>query len=335
MVNKVYGENFVQGISVIKDGEELNFSSDDGIGVFVFAGYQPASDKFADKIELNEQKYIITDENQKTNLDGVYAAGDICIKNLRQVVTAVSDGAIGATSLEKYIAEKYDSLNLPKREYYKKAVRADEEKTQEQSDDGFISQDIIKGLMPVFDRFESNIILRYKLDNSDLSKEVEGFINEFSTITPKVVCEKDDSLQNDLPCISIFSETGKNKNVSFHGVPGGHEFNSFIVGLYNAQGEGQKISDETMKRIKAVNKQIKIKLAVTLSCSNCPDLVIAVEKIALQNDNITLDIYDLSQFEDIKTKYNIMSVPCMIINDEHIYFGKKSIEVVMDILEKI
>ncbi len=334
-VNKVYGDNFVEGISVNKDGAEMTFSSSEGIGVFVFAGYAPASEKFANLVELNEQKYIITDENQKTNLDGVYAAGDICIKNLRQVVTAVSDGATAATSLEKYVAGKYETLHLPRREYVKKATTVVEEKTHNQNDDSFISQDIIEGLMPVFERFENNLILKYKLDDSDISKEVAGFIKEFSEITPKVICQNDDSLQSDLPCISIYSEDGVSKNVSFHGVPGGHEFNSFIIGLYNAQGEGQKISDGNLARINAIKKQINIKLAVTLSCTNCPDLVIAAEKIALLNDNISLDIYDLSQFEALKTKHSIMSVPCMIIDDEHVHFGKKPIEKILDILEQI
>ena len=55
----------------------------------------------------------ITDKNQKTNIDGVYAAGDVCIKTLRQVVTAVSDGAIAATALEKYCTEMHHKLGIP------------------------------------------------------------------------------------------------------------------------------------------------------------------------------------------------------------------------------
>ena len=54
-------------------------------------------------MELNEQGYIVTDASQKTSVDGVYAAGDVCIKSLRQVATAASDGALAATELEKYV----------------------------------------------------------------------------------------------------------------------------------------------------------------------------------------------------------------------------------------
>lgn len=66
-------------------------------------GYEPANALFKDQVKLNEVGNVITDMNRKTSLDGVYAAGDICEKNLRQVVTAVSDGAIAATSLERVI----------------------------------------------------------------------------------------------------------------------------------------------------------------------------------------------------------------------------------------
>ncbi len=86
-------------------------------------------------------------------------------------------------------------------------------------------------------------------------------------------------------------------------------------------------------RVKAVDKKISIDLAVTLSCTNCPELVMAVERIALLNDNICLDIYDLPHYEELKSKHSIMSVPCMIVNDEHVHFGKKNIAEVLDILE--
>ncbi len=334
-VKGVYGENFVKGIVLDKNGEELNLSDENGIGVFVFAGYAPASGNFADVVKLNEQKYIITDENQKTNIDGVYAAGDICIKNLRQVVTAVSDGATAATSLEKYVAAEYERLSIPKREYH---APEKEEKAvvSEKEDSAFISAEIQEQLAPVFSRFEQNITVKYRLDGREISSEVQGFMNELSHLSEKVICTKDDNLTvKALPSLAIFDEKGNDRGVSFHGVPGGHEFNSFVVGLYNAAGPGQMIAEEDVLRAKAIDKKISIDLAVTLSCTNCPELVMAVERIALLNDNISLDIYDLPHYEELKSKHNIMSVPCMIINDEHVHFGKKNIAEVLNVLENI
>ena len=95
-------------------GEKGLIESQDGtnLGVFVFAGYVPASDFVKGIVNLDDKGYIITDKGQKTSLEGVYAAGDICIKPLRQVVTAVSDGAIAATELEKHVSKMQQKTEL-------------------------------------------------------------------------------------------------------------------------------------------------------------------------------------------------------------------------------
>jgi thioredoxin reductase (NADPH) len=108
-VVEVKGKGLVNSISIknVKTNEiiEKAASAEDGIiGVFVFIGYDPITELFEDVIEM-ENKYILTDENMKTNVPGVFAAGDVRVKSLRQVVTATSDGAIAAVQAEKYIDE--------------------------------------------------------------------------------------------------------------------------------------------------------------------------------------------------------------------------------------
>ena len=73
-------------------------------GLFVSIGRKPATDLFGGQLALDEGGYIIADESTGTSIEGVYAAGDVRTKTLRQVVTAVSDGAIAADEAEKYIA---------------------------------------------------------------------------------------------------------------------------------------------------------------------------------------------------------------------------------------
>lgn len=77
----------------------------ENFGVFIFAGYEPATDLVRGIADCDERGYIVTDRLMKTSCDGLYAAGDVCIKPLRQMVTAVGDGALVATELERY-AEK-------------------------------------------------------------------------------------------------------------------------------------------------------------------------------------------------------------------------------------
>ena len=95
----------------VKDGTITEVKADptDGaFGIFVSIGYKPNTDIFTGKLDISEKGYIITDENMKTNLLGVFAAGDIRTKSLRQVVTATADGAIAAVQAGKYIDESED-----------------------------------------------------------------------------------------------------------------------------------------------------------------------------------------------------------------------------------
>lgn len=101
-VKEISAEKRVSGIKVKnnKTSEIMDLACD---GVFVSIGRKPVSDIFKGQIELDENGYIIADESTKTNIDGVYAVGDVRTKALRQVVTAVSDGATAVHFSEKYI----------------------------------------------------------------------------------------------------------------------------------------------------------------------------------------------------------------------------------------
>ena len=77
-----------------------------------------------------------------------------------------------------------------------------------------------------------------------------------------------------------------------------------------------------------------MKILVTLSCTMCPDLVVAAQRIAAANPNIIAHVYDIRHFEDLKNRYKVMSVPCMVINDDKISFGKKNIAQILEELLK-
>lgn len=84
-------------------------------GLFVFAGYQPATELLQGLAKLDPQGYVLTDKSQQTSVPGLYAAGDVCQKPLRQVVTAVGDGALAATELEKYAAACQQATGMSSR----------------------------------------------------------------------------------------------------------------------------------------------------------------------------------------------------------------------------
>lgn len=336
-VEKVEGDSAVRRV-VLKDrktGEETVYTADDGdfYGVFVFVGYAPENGLLQGKVDLNPQGYVITDRDQKTNIDGVYAAGDICVKNLRQVVTAVSDGAVAATSLEKYLGSQYRKLHM-KRTYVKKVEPREEPKAEatKAEEGAFLDDDTRGALKPVLDRFEKPITLRLYKDDSELSYEDEKLLKELASLSDKVSYEMKNAEPGLEHTISIVRNDGTEAGLYFHGVPGGHEFNSFILAMYNTAGPGQDIGEDNEKRIAAIQDKKDVTIAVSLSCTMCPDLVAAAERIAAASDKVTVHVYDLAHYPDLQNKYNIMSVPCLIVNDKDIHFGKKGVAELLDIL---
>lgn len=101
-VKQIKGDGKVNSIEItnVKTNEDKTIDTD---GVFVAVGIIPNSDDFEGVVEMNEQRYIIAEEDCVTNIEGIFAAGDIRTKMLRQIITAASDGANAVTSVQNYI----------------------------------------------------------------------------------------------------------------------------------------------------------------------------------------------------------------------------------------
>ena len=317
-------------------GEVTEYKSEESFGVFVFAGYAPATEAVKGIVELNEQGYIITDATQKTGAEGVYAAGDVCIKPLRQVVTATGDGALAATELEKYVASVHRKTGLradapvPKQDNTTVTVAA-----QNEAESGeLFTAEMKQQLDSVFARMERPLLLKLRLDSRPVSTELESFISALAGLSDKLELEVSDrqARENFAPCVEICRTDGTSTGLAFHGVPSGHEFTSFVLGIYNAAGPGQAIDGGAMEQIAAIIESTDIKILVTLSCTMCPDLVKAAQRIAAANPNVTAHVYDIRHFEDLKNRYQVMSVPCMVVNDNHVFFGKKNIQQILQLL---
>lgn len=103
-VTKILGEDSVSGVVVknLKDGRESQL---DVSGIFIAVGNLPQSELVRGLVDTDEAGYVLTDENMRTNVPGVFACGDVRKKPLRQIVTAVADGAVAAYSAQNYILE--------------------------------------------------------------------------------------------------------------------------------------------------------------------------------------------------------------------------------------
>ena len=319
-------------------------AEDETFGIFIFAGYVPQTKVFNGLVDMDKWGYIITDENMHTSVEGVYAAGDLRPKVLRQVVTAVADGAIASLEAEKYVAHEKERLGIVEEEIEETpqpksaAESAPQAKQVAQGGRSALLNDALRGqIATVLGRMENNVTLvtivdptneksielrDLVIDIADLGDKLEAVVKtkgEDAELEAKVNADK-------FPVVAFLDKDGNYAGVKFHGVPGGHELNSFLLAIYNLAGPGQALDASVLEAIKAVDKKVNIKVAVSLSCHLCPDVVVGAQRIAIENPNVEAEMLDIANFPELKTKHKVMSVPCMIVNDEKVTFGSKSIQ---------
>ena len=351
-------------------------------GVFVFAGYVPATNLVRGVVELDDYGYVVTHGYLETSVPGVYAAGDLRAKNLRQVVTATADGAIAAVELERYAKRMSEKTGLtPQRpvscSYEQSTTKTDAASldataptptptpapaTKRNADaaanavrkPGELFSDATRQqLNVVFGRMSRPVTLALELDDTPLSTELRGFIDALvalsggklkSTVddgeyekddTGRAVFDVDSVLPAARPCVRMVVD-GEPTGLAFHGVPSGHEFNSFVLGLYNVAGPGQPLGDDLIERAKSIASPLSIMILVSLTCTMCPETVLASQRIASLNPAVRAEAYDVAHFPELKDQYGAMSVPCIVITradgTQRVEFGKKSIPQMLELV---
>ena len=349
-------------------------------GVFVFAGYVPATDLVRGVVELDDYGYVVTHGYLETSVPGVYAAGDLRAKNLRQVVTATADGAIAAVELERYAKRMSEKTGLTPQRPVSCAYEQSTTKTDAASLDAtaptptpapatkrnadaaanavrkpgeLFSDATRQQLNVVFGRMSRPVTLALELDDTPLSTELRGFIDALvalsggklkSTVddgeyekddTGRAVFDVEHVLPAARPCVRMVVD-GEPTGLAFHGVPSGHEFNSFVLGLYNAAGPGQPLGDDLIERAKSIASPLNIMILVSLTCTMCPETVLASQRIASLNPAVRAEAYDVSHFPELKDQYGAMSVPCIVITradgTQRVEFGKKSIPQMLELV---
>lgn len=349
-------------------------------GVFVFAGYVPATNLVRGVVELDDYGYVVTHGYLETSVPGVYAAGDLRAKNLRQVVTATADGAIAAVELERYAKRMSEKTGLTPQRPVSCAYEQSTTKTDAASLDAtaptptpapatkrnadaaanavrkpgeLFSDATRQQLNVVFGRMSRPVTLALELDDTPLSTELRGFIDALvalsggklkSTVddgeyekddTGRAVFDVDSVLPAARPCVRMVVD-GEPTGLAFHGVPSGHEFNSFVLGLYNVAGPGQPLGDDLIDRSRSITAPLDIMVLVSLTCTMCPETVLASQRIASLNPAVRAEAYDVAHFPELRDHYGAMSVPCIVITwadgTQQVEFGKKSIPQMLELV---
>lgn len=359
-VKEITGDDFVRKAVFVNNqtGEETTYEapSDSTFGMFVFAGNKPSTEIFEGKVEL-DRGYVPTNENMETNVAGVYAAGDLRIKELRQIVTAVADGAIAATSAQKYITEVKTKADLPivnkrleKRlaEVHATAKeiqpKTEKKPIKSSSNNTWFPDAMREQLGGIFGKLTKKVTLLQVMDSSEeKSLELNSFLTEFTSLSDKILLETIQKGQkpeletaygiDKLPSVVVLSDQDEYTGIKFSGIPSGHEVNSIVLAVYNVGSAGQPIEAPAVDKIKELPKK-KVQIFVSLTCHYCPDVVAACQRIASINHNIEAEMIDIGVFPELKTEKKIMSVPAMIIDDQEIVFGSKNMDEIIEILEK-
>ncbi len=208
-----------------------------------------------------------------------------------------------------------------------------------------LDANLLAQLKEVFKRLENEVkIVNFLDENNEKANELKGFLDEFSTVSDKVVIEnvsKDDAKFEEygierLPALAFLDSEGNFTGGKFYGIPGGHEINSFVITLLNLDGKGKSFDQEVLDRISRVEGQVDLKVFVTLACHHCPDVVANTQHLAIKNKNIKAEMIDISLFPEVAQAQGVKSVPTVVFNDgKGLTIGAKNINEILDKIEEI
>ena len=187
-------------------------------------------------------------------------------------------------------------------------------------------------LKTLLERINENVELVAFVDDSAKSHEVRELVDEIAELSDRVSARRAEDVAGErVPSFSV-SRAGTDMGVRFAGLPMGHEFTSLVLALLQAGGYPPKVEAEHIEAIKALDVEMEFVTYISLSCHNCPDVVQALNLMAILNPKIRHTMVDGGVFKDEVEAKNIMAVPTMMLNGEEFGSGRMTLE---EILAKV
>lgn len=197
-----------------------------------------------------------------------------------------------------------------------------------------LERDILEQVKGVFADLSATYVFdaAYNRGNEH-ADEFVSFLSDVASCSPKLSCyfAKSDEQMMGFRLLRDGNDTG----IRFRGIPNGHEFTSLLLAVINADGKGKNLPDEAIRRrIGAIKGNVDIKTYVSLTCTNCPDVVQALNIMALYNPNIKHEMVDGALFQDEISKLNIQGVPSVFVNGEPFHTGRGDLGELLSKLEE-
>ena len=181
-------------------------------------------------------------------------------------------------------------------------------------------------LAQYLDLLKTEVTIGLSVTNDDKSAKVKEFVTEVAELSDKIKVEEKDLEYK--PSFEVKGEFDHGKIV-FAGVPLGHEFASFALAMLQAGGVAPKVDESTKKRIESM-EGADFETIVSLSCHNCPEVVQALNIMAILNPNVNHTMIEGSMFQDIADSRDVLAVPAIFKNGEFFEGGKQTMDTLLD-----
>ncbi|MDO5726597.1 MAG: alkyl hydroperoxide reductase subunit F [Bowdeniella nasicola] len=194
-----------------------------------------------------------------------------------------------------------------------------------------LDKNLTAQLETLLQKLQSPIELIASLDESSTSQKMRELINEIAALSDRVSVRE--AAHDYTPSFGI-APSGQAPRIRFAGLPLGHEFTSLVLALLQVSGYPPKLSDEQISAIRAIEGKREFVTYMSLTCTNCPDVVQALNTMAVLNDNISHIVVEGGAFQDEVTAKNVMAVPATFAGDELISSGRAEIDDFISLLDE-
>ena len=196
-----------------------------------------------------------------------------------------------------------------------------------------LDKNILEQVKGVFQVLEGNFTFNVTVDPShEKGSELVEFVKDVTGCSSHLSCQIHET--NDQRLEFTLQKEGKETGVKFRGIPSGHEFTSLLLAVMNADGKAKNLPDEMItRRIQALKGSIHLKTYVSLSCTNCPDIVQALNIMAILNPNIEHEMIDGAVFQKEAESMNIQAVPAVYAEGKQLHVGRGTLGELLEKLE--
>ena len=194
---------------------------------------------------------------------------------------------------------------------------------------------ILQQVTDVFRTLEAHYTLRISHSpQREESKQLLEFLNDFQGTSSHLNVEVHETDDNTFGFALL--KNGEETGIYFRGIPNGHEFTSLLLAILNADGKGKNLPDEGVaRRIRALKGDIHLQTFVSLTCTNCPDVVQTLNIFALLNPNIRHEMVDGALFQSEVDKLGVQAVPAVFCKGKMIHVGRGSLGELLEKLEEV